>query len=91
MKNLAVYALLSILALAVTGCSSKYMKPAGADAAALYAPSSDKAVIIFMRPSSLGERYNPRYLMSQPAIMFSLISYHIRQRSPTGLHRMSIF
>ena len=54
MKNLAVYALMSILALAATGCSSKYMKPAGPDAAALYAPSRDKAVIIFMRPSSLG-------------------------------------
>jgi len=54
MKNLAVYALMSILALAATGCSSKYMKPAGPDAASRYAPSSDKAAIIFIRPSSLG-------------------------------------
>lgn len=54
MRKLAIFALISILALAVNGCTSKYMKPTGPDAAARYAPSIDKAAIIFMRPSSLG-------------------------------------
>ena len=54
MKNLTVYALICILALAATGCSSKYMKPVEPDTASRYSPTSDRATIIFMRPSSLG-------------------------------------
>ncbi len=54
MKNLVVCSLMGILALAATGCSSKYMKLAGPDVASRYTPASGKVTVIFMRPSSLG-------------------------------------
>lgn len=54
MKKSSAFLLTVFLILLVTGCSSKYMRPAGPDAASSYAPGPNQATVIFMRPSSLG-------------------------------------
>lgn len=36
------------------GCTSKYMRPEAPDAALSHAPSAEKAVVVFMRPSAVG-------------------------------------
>lgn len=53
-KKLLYILLLIVITLSFVSCASKYMKPAEPDAIMKYKPAANEAVVIFMRPSTLG-------------------------------------
>jgi hypothetical protein len=54
MKVLKSIFIVLCIGLALSGCASKYMQPVGSDREPSYVPSETEAVIIFMRPSTVG-------------------------------------
>lgn len=80
MKRLAVFFLISMLVTVMAGCTSKHMKPAGPDAASRYTPASDKAAVIFMRPSSIGGAIQSSVfdVTTEENVLVGIVSYQTK-------------